>query len=196
MTERARYGVPAGAQVVIYLGLLADYQGIPQLIQAAKTVLETRPGTYFLVFGFPGVSHYQAMAQAAGVAERVFFPGAVPYGQVPARLALGDVAVAPKLSATEGAGKILNYMAMSLPVVAFDTPVSREYLGEWGMYARFGDAHSLAQKLLNALDDPVRSRLHGQKLVQRILEEYTWEQGAYKITQVYQKVCPRPQGVL
>ncbi|MBN1579506.1 MAG: glycosyltransferase family 4 protein [Anaerolineae bacterium] len=194
--ERAQYGVPAEAQVVVYLGLLADYQGIPQLIQAAKMVLEERPDTYFLVFGFPGVTHYRAMAQAAGVADRVFFPGAVPYGQVPARLALGDVAVAPKLSATEGAGKILNYMAMALPVIAFDTPVSREYLGEWGMYAQFGDARSLAQNMLGALDDPERSRLQGQKLLQRILDEYTWQQGAFRIVQVYQKVCPRPQSVL
>jgi glycosyltransferase involved in cell wall biosynthesis len=193
--DRAQYGVPPEAQVVVYLGLLADYQGIPQLIQAAQMVLEKRPDTYFLVFGFPGVAHYQAIAQAAGVANRVYFPGAVPYGQVPARLALGDVAVAPKLSATEGAGKILNYMAMALPVVAFDTPVSREYLGEWGTYAQFGDARSLAQNLLTALEDPERSRLHGQKHLQRILDEYTWQQGALKITQVYQKVCPRPRSV-
>ena len=41
---------------------------------------------------------------------------------------LGDVAVAPKMSETEGAGKIVNYLAMGLPVVTFDTQVSRRKL--------------------------------------------------------------------
>jgi hypothetical protein len=35
-------------------------------------------------------------------------------------------------------------MAMGLPVVTFDTPVSREYLGEIGIYAAFGSVHELA----------------------------------------------------
>ena len=48
---------------------------------------------------------------------------------------LGDIGIAPKISATEGSGKLLAYMAASLPVVAFDTPVHREYLGNMGLYA-------------------------------------------------------------
>ena len=31
-------------------------------------------------------------------------------------------------------------MAMAFPTVSFDTPVSREYLGEHGIYAATGDA--------------------------------------------------------
>ena len=183
--RRAQYGIPADAQVVVYLGLLADYQGIPQLIEAAKIVLARRPETYFLIFGFPGVWYYQKLVREAGLAERVFLPGAVPYEEAPFKLALGDVAVAPKLSATEGAGKILNYMAMGLPVVAFDAPVSREYLGEWGIYAEFGSVTALADGLLSALEHPDRSRLRAAKLRQRILAQYTWKQGARKITEIY-----------
>jgi glycosyltransferase involved in cell wall biosynthesis len=156
-------------------------------------VLEQRPETYFLIFGFPGVAHYRAMAHELGVGGRVLLPGAIPYEQVPHHLALGDVAVAPKLSATEGAGKILNYMAMALPTVTFDTPVSREYLGEWGIYAEPGNVERLGQALLAALQAPQEARSRGQHLRARIVERYTWAHGGLQIVDVYKKVCPHPR---
>ena len=39
-------------------------------------------------------------------------------------------------------------MAVGLPVVAFDTPVAREYLGSEGALAVRGDVESLAANLL------------------------------------------------
>jgi glycosyltransferase involved in cell wall biosynthesis len=83
----------------------------------------------------------------------VTFTGAVRYEQAPAYLALGDVAVAPKLSLTEGNGKLLNYIAMGLPTVAFDTSVSREILGDLGIYAPAGDWTALATELERTLRD-------------------------------------------
>ena len=80
--------------------------------------------------GFPNVAHYRAMAARLGISQRVRFTGAIAYPQAPAYLALGDLAVAPKRSATEGSGKLLPYMSMALPIVATDTPVHREYLSE------------------------------------------------------------------
>jgi glycosyltransferase involved in cell wall biosynthesis len=193
---RAQYGIPSDAPVVVYLGILAEYQGTPHLIYAAQQVLEKRPDVYFMIFGFPGQTFYQAMAQGLGIADRVLLPGPVPYEEVPAKLALGDVAVAPKLSATEGAGKILNYMAMALPTVAFDTPVSREFLGEWGIYAERGSVESLAQSLLAMLDHGGDARVRGEQVRKRVVEGCTWGQGIQRVVEVYQKVCPCPRDML
>ena len=99
---------------------------------------------HFLIMGYPSVEHYRHVASNLGLDGWVTFTGKVPYEQAPRYLALGDVAVAPKISATEGSGKILNYMAMALPTVAFDTPVAREYLGINGMLAERVDAASVA----------------------------------------------------
>ena len=193
---RARYGIPADAQVVVYLGILQDYQGIPHLIQAARPVLEQRPNTYFMIMGFPNQARYRQLAESVGVSDRILLPGLVPREQNPSHLALGDIAAAPKLSATEGAAKLLYYMAMGLPVVAFDTPVSQEYLGEWGMCAEPGSVEHLAQCILALLDDPEGARQRGQRLRERVLERYTWVQGGQRIAEVYRSVCPRPRSVL
>jgi glycosyltransferase involved in cell wall biosynthesis len=193
---RAQYDIPADAQVVVYLGILQDYQGIPHLIQAARLVVEQQPNTYFLLMGFPNEAHYAELAASIGVADHVRLPGMVPRELNVSRLALGDIAAGPKLSATEGAGKLLCYMAMGLPVVAFDTPVSREYLGDLGMCAPPGSIEGLADQILFLLHDPAEAQRRGQQLRERALERYSWEESGRQITEIYQSVCPRPGSML
>jgi len=188
---RASLGVPEGARVVVYLGLLAPYQGIDVLLQAAQMVLQEMPEAFFLIMGFPGVERYAAQARALGILERTSFPGRISYVEAPRCLALGDVAVAPKMSATEGCGKICDYMAMGLPVVAFDTPVSREMLGDLGIYARYGDPVSLAHCLLQALRDVEGSRELGRRLRQRAETHCSWVQGIQALVQLYARIGAR-----
>lgn len=185
---RQRLGLPAGAPVVVYLGLLAEYQGISHLLEAARRVLAVEPDVHFLLLGYPGQERYRARAEALGMAARVHFPGRVPYEQAPDYLALGDVAVAPKLSATEGNGKVLNYMAMALPVVAFATPVNRELLGDLGLYAPPADTAALADRLLEALRAPAAARARGLALRARAARLFSWEASAAQLEQVYRRV--------
>jgi glycosyltransferase involved in cell wall biosynthesis len=185
---RAVLGIPPGRQVVVYLGLLARHQGIDLLVAAARRVAAARPDAHFLVMGFPAPHVYQAQAQAAGLADRMTFTGRVPYEEAPRRLALGDVAVAPKISATEGNGKLLNYMAMALPTVAFDNPVSREYLAEDGVYAAELDADALAAALLSVLADPAEGRVRGARLRQRALALYDWEHAGARLLALYDRL--------
>ncbi len=184
--ERVRLGIPHDAQVIVYLGLLAEYQGTSLLLEAMQKVRSQRPSVYLLLMGFPSIDYYRAMAQNLGVADRVIFTGKIPYEDAPSYLKLGDVAVSPKLSATEGAGKLLNYMALGLPTVAFDTPVAHEYLGVHGIFARKGDVSSLAETLIALLENP-NMRDIGEQLRQRAVMYYDWNRSALKIVDTYKK---------
>ena len=186
---RAALGIPMGRPVVAYLGLLAEYQGTPLLIQAARILKQRGVDAHFLIMGFPGVNNYQEMAEALGTSDTITFTGKVPYEKAAAHLALGDVAVAPKLSATEGAGKILNYMAMSLPTVAFDTPINREYLGTLGVYAgKSADAASLAAAIASLLENPERRVKLGQALRQRASRHFSRARFGRQLQAVYRNV--------
>ena len=167
-------GIPLGSQVVVYLGLLAEYQGITLLLEAARELVHEYSDLHFLVMGHPNVEHYRALAARLGISEQVTFTGRIHYLEAHRYLRLGDVAVAPKLSATEGSGKLPNYMAMGLPTVAFDTQVSREYLGAWGLYARTGDYICLAEAIGSILEDRRRAATLGKKLRERAVREYSW----------------------
>ncbi|MHB1316997.1 MAG: glycosyltransferase family 4 protein [Anaerolineae bacterium] len=181
---RAMLGIPAGRKVIVYLGLLAEYQGTDHLLRAASMLCQQRDDVHFLIAGFPSVEHYQQMAERLGVADHCTFTGKVPYEEAATLLAQGDVAVSPKISATEGAGKLLNYMAMGLPTVAFDTSVSREYLGELGIYAAVGDTADLARCIEMALEVATRGDL-APALRQRARERYDWAISGAQIVEAY-----------
>lgn len=194
---RAKLGIPAEGQVVVYLGLLAPYQGTDVLLRAAQRVLQEMPEVYFLVMGFPGVERYAVMAESLGILERTFFPGRIWYSKAHRYLGLGDVAVAPKMSATEGSGKICDYMAMGLPVVTFDTPVSREMLGDLGIYAQYGDADSLARSLVQILQDQERARRLSRRLREEAVARFSWAQRIHNLVEIYGQIgargsLPRP----
>jgi glycosyltransferase involved in cell wall biosynthesis len=194
---RKRLGIEDHARLIVYLGLLAEYQGTDHLLEAMQRIRARFDDVYLLLMGFPGVDYYQAKAEALGVRDRVIFTGRVPYEEAPQHLALGEVALAPKLSLTESAGKLLNYMAAGLPVVAFDTPVAREYLGAHGVFAERGSVDSLAEKIIGVLDTPVQSRIAGERLRQRAGEQFEWQQAGLQIVDAYRSLVEhdQPSGV-
>jgi glycosyltransferase involved in cell wall biosynthesis len=179
-------GVSPEKQVIVYLGLLAEYQGTGLLLEAIQQLRRQRDDFHLLLMGYPNVGHYQARAAEVGVSDVVTFTGRVAYQVAPRYLALGDVAVAPKVSATEGSGKILNYMSMALPTAAFDTPVSREYLGEWGLYASERTASALAATMRGMLDMPVTERVAlGRHLRERAEVNFSWDRVGEQLAAVY-----------
>lgn len=182
---RRQLGIPDGRIIVAYLGLLTDYQGTPFLIESAARLKAANEAVHFLVMGYPNVDHYRTLAEQAGVLNRMTFTGKIEYRDAARYLSLGDIAVAPKLSATEGSGKILNYMAMAQPVVAFDTPVSSEYLAEWGVYVPVGDGEMFAAAIGELAHDPERRSKLGYALRTRAHEHYNWESAAEQIQSLY-----------
>jgi glycosyltransferase involved in cell wall biosynthesis len=181
-------GISPTRSIVVYLGLLTDYQGVPHLIEAAARLKRQGSSIHFLIMGFPNVEYYRQMANNLGVSDQVTFTGRLGYVDAPRYLSLGDLAVSPKMSATEGSGKVLNYMAMSLPTIASDTPVHREYLADLGIYLPPGDSVGLAETIARFFDNPNETHCLGQKLRQRAIDSYNWRKAGETITLTYKKL--------
>ncbi|MHB1319897.1 MAG: glycosyltransferase family 4 protein [Anaerolineae bacterium] len=194
--HRLALGLPPGRQVIVYLGLLAGYQGVPQLLRALAQLRAQGAPVSGLIMGFPGVAAYSEQARALGLTQQdVVFTGKIPYDRAPEYLALGDIAVAPKLSATEGSGKVLNYMAMGLPVVAYDTPVNREYLGSLGIYATpLGDVTALAEALASLVADPLEAQTLGERLRERADRHFSWARTGRQLMHIYDDLTEKGAG--
>jgi glycosyltransferase involved in cell wall biosynthesis len=182
---RQQLGIPDGRLIVAYLGLLTDYQGIPHLLETAVRCQQTQEAIHFLIMGYPDVERYQRLAHDMGVADIVTFTGKVEYRDAPYYLSLGEIAVAPKMSSTEGSGKVLNYMALAQPIVAYDSAVHREYLADLGVYVPLGDVAGFATAVIELAHQPDRRQELGQKLRQRALNEYSWQRAGRQIVAIY-----------
>jgi len=188
---RHRLGLPESGPLIAYLGLLAPYQGTDLLLQAVRHFLDGGGRAHVLIMGFPHLDRYRAQAEALGLASAVTFTGAIPYEEAPRYLHLADLAVAPKISATEGSGKLLAYMAAGLPVVAFDTPVHREVLGDLGLYAPAGDARALAARMAEALEDREAARARGMALRARAERLFGPDAVAQSLAAAYSRALDR-----
>lgn len=183
---RRQLALSDDTRIVGYLGLLTDYQGIPHIIEAAAALRRCDAKVHFLVMGYPNVDTYTAQAESAGIGDIMTFTGRIAFDDAPFYLSACDITVAPKVSTSEGSGKLLNYMAMARPVVVYDTPVNREYLAGLGEYAPVGDVAAFTAVIERLLADPEYGRRRGAALRRRAIENYSWDAASQRIRKVYE----------
>jgi glycosyltransferase involved in cell wall biosynthesis len=174
-----------GRRIVVFLGVLTPYQGVDDLLAAWPAVVAAVPDAHLLLMGYPNVARYRNVVAGAGLDGSVTITGGIDYREAPRYLALGDVAVTPKRSTTEGNGKLLNYMAAGLPTIAYDTPIAREVLGEAGVLVPLGDTAALATACVTLLEDAGERKWRGQALRERAVATFSWPMLAGRLVEAY-----------
>ena len=125
------------------------------------------PEMKILIMGFPDKTHWETQCRLQGITN-VVFTGKIERVDAPRYLSLGDIALAPKKAvSSEGNGKLLDYMAMGLPVVAFDTLVNREILGEKYPLVTAYDWQQFAECAVSLVRDGRRAVSMGKSLRDR-----------------------------
>lgn len=175
-------------QIVAFLGVLTEYQGVDALIAAVPAVVARVPRAHFLIMGYPNEDRYRARVHDAGLSAHVTLPGRIAYDQAARHLALATLAVSAKQSVTEANGKLVNYMACALPTVATDTPVNREILADLGVYAPIGDSAALANAIVSLLEDRDRRETLGRQLRARAETQFSWPSLTDRLLKVYKEV--------
>jgi len=182
-------------KVVIFVGVLTEYQGVDLLLEAIPHVVQKVPHVKFVIIGYPNEQLYRQKARELGVEPWTHFTGKVSYEEVPRYLSLADVAVSPKISVTEANLKLFNYMAMGLPTVVFDTPVNREILGHVGVYAKMGDVLSLAEALIGVLMNHERSAQLAELSRRKATDEHSWSIVGRRLAEIYNSIQKQPNGL-
>lgn len=185
---RKSLNIPLDKKVVVFLGLLNEYQGVDYLLKSIPLVLEEIKDVHFLIMGYPNVDKYKEMAKKLGIYDFVTFTGKINYNRAHEYLALGHISVSPKISETESNGKLYLYMASGLPTVVFDNQVNKSILGDLGVYARSKDHVSFANGIIKLLEDEELTKRLSIKVREKAVEDYSWKHVGKKIVDVYNKI--------
>ena len=110
------------------------------------------------------------------------------YAEAPRYLALGNVAVSPKISKTEANQKLITYMALGMPTIVFESPVNREILGDLGVYAKIGDVGSLAEALIGLLKNEEHAKKLGEESYLKAKSCYSWQAVGDQLINLYSQL--------
>ncbi len=122
--SRQDYGLTDSDFVMVFAGRIIPEKGVRQLLEAFKQ-LSNHPDIKLLVIGgsFYGnemgeITYIQELrTRFADIQDRIIFTGFKPYQEVPAHLALADIAVMPSTWNEPLGLTCIEAMAMGLPVI-------------------------------------------------------------------------------
>jgi len=178
------------AHAVGWLGVMGAQDGVRHVLEAARIVCAERDDVQFLLIG-DGTERaaLEALAAALGLGERASFTGFLTGAELLETLSAADLCVSAdepgEMNDKSTMNKVLEYMALAKPVVAFDLAETRASAADCALYAAPGDAAGLAARILELLDDPARRAAMGAAGRARIERELSWPNEAPKLVAAY-----------
>jgi glycosyltransferase involved in cell wall biosynthesis len=182
-----------GKKIFVYVGVMGHHDGIDQLLRALHHLAYTLKRTdFYCVLIGTGVAWHglKKLAHELCLDEYVRFTGPVPDEEFLRIMCTADIGVDPD-PATAFADmstmiKMMEYMALGKPIVAFDLTEHRFTAQSAAEYARPNDEHDFAQKLILLMDDPERRQTMGQFGRKRVETELAWPHQVKHLLCAYQ----------
>lgn len=178
---RQQWNLPEDKTLVVYSGALLKSKGLNEL----KTIIKNSnpEQIHFLIIGYP-VNDLQTFLEQQQLQERCTLTGQVPFEQLNDYLGLADIAIDPKYNdAGEGSGKMLNYLAHGLTIVAFDTVNNREFLPDNALLA--SDLEQITTQLHALAIDPEQRKRIGAANLTQFENHYSWQTCKQQLAEVY-----------
>ncbi len=184
--------------LVAYLGVMAPQDGVDYLLRAMALLLERRGArdvALTLIGSGDSFDDLVALSTALGLDDVARFTGRIPDAEVEAILSTADVCVGPDpknpLNDVSTMNKILEYMALGKPIVAFDLRETRYSAGDGALYARPNEEADLAAKIDLLLRDPARREAMGAYNRERFKNGMAWDFSRVRLIEAYDRLRPR-----
>jgi glycosyltransferase involved in cell wall biosynthesis len=177
--------------LVGYLGVMGPNDGIDLLLSAVEHLVHQLGCTdiqFILIGGGDLQPEMVRLSESLGLAEYVRFTGRIPDEEVIAILSTADIGVAPDPKDPSNdlstMNKIVEYMALGKPLVAFDLQEARVSAGEAALYAQANEPHAFAEKIIELLESPERERM-GALGRERFATSLAWDHQRTNLLALY-----------
>ncbi len=185
--------IPPGRRWIGYLGNMNPQDGVEYLIRATAWLVRDAgvSDVHAVLVGqgdaVPALKH---LAQNLGVGNHVTFLGRLPDAEMVAVLRRCAVCVQPDpknpLNDVSTMNKVMEYMALGRPVVAFDLTETRVTCGDCARYAESNNWQSLGAAIRFLLDHPDEAERLGRAGEQRVWAALSWDRQKEQLLAVYE----------
>ena len=194
-SARPDSSLKCGAKYLItYVGMMGPQEGIDILLRSVRYLAMEYKRNDFHVLMMGNGTVFEAMkdyAKELGISQRISFTGHVGYDRVMQGIASADVCLCPDpktpLNDKCSLVKVVEYMSLGRPLVAFDLEEVRNSAGDAALYARPNDEKDFAEKINLLLDRPDLRTSMSQIGRERVLSSLTWEHSIQALYAAYDK---------
>jgi len=165
---------------MVYPGTLNWHQGLDIAVKAFALAKEDAPDIEFHIYGEGSAkSEIQRLVEELQLINNVIIRSPLPLREIASVMANADLGVVPKRNDSFGGDafstKILEFMALGIPVVVADTRIDKYYFNESLVrFFKSGDERDLSHVMVDAYND----RKLNNQLASRALEyahQHSWE---------------------
>ena len=198
---RRKLGLADTTTVVGYAGSLVAYEGLEDLLEAARIVLDEGLDVTLVIVG-DGVQlpELKRRARELGIADNVKFTGRVSAGKIPNYVSLFDIMPCPRrrLPVTEMVSplKPLEAMASAKALILSDLAPLRDLAGPdqaRALLAEAGNPTSLAEAITVLAQDPERRDAMGKRARLWAINERTWRATGAKAVEAHGQIRIRAE---
>jgi glycosyltransferase involved in cell wall biosynthesis len=194
-SARPDSSLKCGAKYLItYVGMMGPQEGIDILLRSVRYLAMEYKRNDFHVLMMGNGTVFEAMkdyAKELGISQRISFTGHVGYDRVMQGIASADVCLCPDpktpLNDKCSLVKVVEYMSLGRPLVAFDLEEVRISAGDAALYARPNDEKDFAEKINLLLEAPNLRASMGEIGRERVLNFLTWEHSKQALYAAYDK---------
>ncbi|MFN8483687.1 MAG: glycosyltransferase family 4 protein [Anaerolineae bacterium] len=182
--------------IIAFVGHISAQDGIEYLLRALRHLRFDlgRQDFFCLIIGpsddEDGLSR---RVRELGLSQSVRLTGKIPFGDtLLAYLSAADICVEPApsspLNNIATFVKVMEYMAVGKPIVAFDLPGNRFLAGAGALYARANDPADFAAKLAQLMDAPAVRQAMGRAGRERVRDRFAWDKSAEALLDAYHRL--------
>ena len=189
-----RHGKP---HLLCYLGVMGPQDGVDYALRSLAKLRDDLGRTDWhatFVGGGDCFDDMVALSRELGLADVVEFTGRIPDADLMRYLSTADVCLSPDplnpLNDVSTMNKIMEYMAMSRPIVSFDLREARVSAGDAAVYASPNDELEFAKLVARLLDDPDERARMGAIGKARVSGPLSWERSRAALLAAYEAARP------
>jgi glycosyltransferase involved in cell wall biosynthesis len=182
------------AHLAVYLGVMGPQDGVDYALRAIRAAIDSgmTDTAFAMIGGGDSFEDLVRLNKELRLENDVLFTGRVSDDELRRYLSTAEMGIAPDpknaLNDVSTMNKIVEYMAMSLPIVSFDLVESRYSAGDAAIYISNDNAEAMGIAMRDLMRDPDKRRRMGELGRKRFESELAWDYSRTALVAFYDRL--------